>query len=89
MTPPDGTIQHWRIREADNSVRICLTERHDIGHFYTSLEIYVVGENWRFVEGSACAHGTDHSWAESRVRRLLDGEWESIVSESKEHEEVR
>lgn len=72
---PDYTNQEWNIREADNCVRAILSFRHNIGHYYTSLEAYTTESIWKHVVGSSVGHSIDKVGALSRIERLLSGEW--------------
>lgn len=81
MIRPDRTTQKWGIREADNQARVCLMERHDIGHFYTSVEVMddLTEGAWRHITGSSAGHGTNRPNAEAYVEALLAGGWRLVV----------
>jgi hypothetical protein len=79
MLPKPAFIEErWNVREADNRVRICLIQRTDIDHLYTSVEV-LVEDRWSHVVGSAAGHARNRSAAEGRVQRLLDGGWRDIA----------
>lgn len=82
MREPTNTNQEWNIKGADNCVRAVLSKRHDINHYYTSLEKYApeLGDGiWKHVTGSAVGHAKDKDRALDRIERLIDNEWKVYI----------
>jgi ribulose bisphosphate carboxylase small subunit len=71
MTKPDYTINHWNLRASDNTVRVCLEERHDIGYYYTSMSRIGDSGTWEHIEGSSVGHGSDRGVALASVEKLI------------------
>jgi len=59
-----------------------MDERHDIGHFYTGIDI--LKDRWLHVPGSARSHARDHEKAMERVERLYS-EWRNYLKDAGMH----
>jgi ribulose bisphosphate carboxylase small subunit len=70
MTDPDYCDTYWVITSSGNKVRVCLHQRFDIDHYYTSLS-KLEDDNWEPIKGSSVGHGTSKDLALQRVQRLI------------------
>jgi hypothetical protein len=80
--PKPATVREvWPIKAAYNAVRVVLTLRTSIDHYYTGLEVIdmTMGGVWNHVRGSARPHVHGRTEAKERVRRLLEGGWEKYI----------
>lgn len=71
MTDPDYCDTYWVISSSGNKVRVCLHQRFDINHYYTSLS-ELSDNKWNHINGSSVGHGPSKEIALQRVQRLIE-----------------